>query len=136
MLHTRRTQEPVNLCGTDLQQFLLISFGQRRGAPLVMSEPFRQRRFEQLAAQLIAGQPDRLEHRRHHGGIVEDFRPGALGRSGAQGTVQKPQSGFAMIPAGGAKLIEDALLVRTTGALIATVNAGQRLAFGGQTHVS
>jgi hypothetical protein len=30
-----------------------------------------------------------------------------------------------MIPAGGAKLIEDAALVWTTGALIAPVNAGQ-----------
>ena len=37
-----------------------------------------------------------------------------------------------MIPAGG-ELIHDALLVRTIGALIADVDAGQGLAFGGQT---
>jgi len=36
--------------------------------------------------------------------------------------------------AGGGKLVEDARLVATTGALIAAVNAGQGLAFGGQTH--
>jgi hypothetical protein len=40
-----------------------------------------------------------------------------------------------MIPARGAKLIEDARFVRTTGSLIAAVDADQRLAFGGQTHV-
>ena len=40
-----------------------------------------------------------------------------------------------MIPARDAKLVEDARLVRPTGALIAAVNAGQGLAFGGQTHV-
>ena len=39
------------------------------------------------------------------------------------------------ITAGGSKLIEDARFVRTTGALIAAVNVGQILAFGGQTHV-
>jgi len=39
-----------------------------------------------------------------------------------------------MIPASSAKLIQDARLVRTTGALIAAVDAGQGLAFGGQTH--
>jgi len=40
-----------------------------------------------------------------------------------------------MITSGGAKLVENARLVRPTGALIAAVNAGQGLAFGGQTHV-
>ena len=35
----------------------------------------------------------------------------------------------------GVKLVEGAPLVRTTGALIATVNTGVGLAFGGQTHV-
>ena len=40
-----------------------------------------------------------------------------------------------MITAGGAKLVEDARLVRPTGALIAAVDAGQGLAFGRQTHV-
>ena len=39
--------------------------------------------------------------------------------------VQQPRSGLAMMPTGGAKLVEDARLVRTTGTLIAAVDAGQ-----------
>ena len=39
-----------------------------------------------------------------------------------------------MITAGGAKFLKDGLLVRPTGAL-AAVEAGEGLAFGGQTHV-
>jgi hypothetical protein len=49
--------------------------------------------------------------------------------------MEQPQGGFAMITAVEAILVEDAALVRTTGALIATVNFGEILAFGGQTHV-
>jgi hypothetical protein len=100
-----------------------------------MLEPFGQRRLEEFAAQLVAGQPDGLEHGQHLARIVGDFGAAAFGRSGGQWTVQEPQRGFPMIPAGGAKLIEDARLVRPTGALIAAVNAGQGLAFGRQTHV-
>lgn len=43
---------------------------------------------------------------------------------------QEPQSGFPMVTARGAKLIKDAPLVRAPGALIAPVDAGQRLPFG------
>ncbi len=43
--------------------------------------------------------------------------------------------GLAMVTAGGAKLLEDARLVRTTGPLVAAVDASQGLAFGRQTHV-
>ena len=135
MLHARGPQEAVNLRGTDLQKFLPKSFRQRRGAPLVMFQPFGQRRLEQLAAQLVAGQPDGLEHRQHRDGIVDDFGSAPFGRGRGQRTVQEPQGGFAMIPAHGAKLIKDARLVRTTGALVAAVNTGQRLAFGRQTQV-
>ena len=111
------------------------SFGQRRGAPLLVFEPFGQRRFEQLAAQLITGQPNGLEHRQHLARIVSAFGAGPFGWRGGPRVVQEPQGGFAMIPAGGAKLIEDARLVRPTGALVAAVDLGERLAFGGQTHV-
>jgi hypothetical protein len=40
-----------------------------------------------------------------------------------------------MITAGGAKLIEDARLMRPTGALIAAVDLREGLALGGQTPV-
>ena len=73
--------------------------------------------------------------RQHLDRIVGDFGAGVFGRARGQRMVQEPQSGFAMITAGGAKLIEDARLVRTTGALIAAVDAGEGLAFGRQTHV-
>jgi hypothetical protein len=135
MLYARRSQEAIDLRGTDRQEFFLKSFRQWRGAPLVMFEPFGQRRLEQLAAQLIAGQPNGLEHGQHLGRIVAGFGAGPFGRRRGQRTVQQPQGGFAMITAGGAKLIEDARLVRTTGPLIAAVNLGKGLAFGGQTHV-
>jgi hypothetical protein len=105
------------------------------GAPLVMFQPLGQRRLEEFAAQLVAGQPDALEHRQHRDRIVADFGPAAFGRSRGQRPVQEPQRGFAMIPARGAKLVEDARLVRPTGALVAAVNAGQGRAFGGQTQV-
>ena len=139
MLDARRGLEAVNLRGTDPQKFFLKSFRQRRAAPLVMCKPLGQRRLQKFAAQLVAGQPHRLEHRPHFQGwkdttresfgphlrrIVNDFGPRAPGRRGGQRTVQEPQGGFAMIPAGGAKLIEDARLVRPTGALITTVDAG------------
>ena len=101
----------------------------------MMFEPFGQRRLEELAAELVAGQPDGLEHRQHCGGFVEKFGPRAFGRRGAQRTVQEPQGGFAMITAGGAKPVEDARLMRTTSAAVAAVVAGERLAFGRQTHV-
>jgi hypothetical protein len=84
-----------------------------------------------FAAKLITGQPERLEHRQDDGGFVEEFGTGALGRRGAQRTVQQPQGGLAMITAGGAKLIEEARLVRTTDTAVAAVDAGQGLAFGG-----
>lgn len=117
------------------QQFFLNSLRQRRGAPLVMLEPFRQRRLEQLAAQWIAGQPHRLEHQQDDDRIVSAFGTGPLGRRSRQRTMQEPQGGFAMITAGRAKLIKDARPMRTTGALMAAVRAGQGLAFGRQTHV-
>jgi hypothetical protein len=94
-----------------------------------MCEPFGQRRPEQLATQLIAGQPDGLEHRQHFRRIIDAFRTRPFRRPAAQRPVQQPQGGFAMIPTRGAKLIENARFVRTTGALIAAVNADQRLAF-------
>jgi hypothetical protein len=135
MLHTRGSQEAVDLRGTDLQQLFPKSFRQWGRAPLVMFEPCGQRRLKQLAAELVAGQPDGFEHRQHLGGFIEEFGARAFGRRGAQRTVQQPQGGLAMISAGGAKLIEDARLVRPTGARIAAVHAGQGLAFGRQTHV-
>ena len=52
----------------------------------------------------------------------------------AQRTVQQPQRDFAMIPAVEAKLVEDEALVRPTGALIAAVDLGEILPFGGHTH--
>jgi len=50
MLHTRWPEQPVDLRGADAQKFFLKSFGQRRAAPLLMLQPFGQRRLEQLAA--------------------------------------------------------------------------------------
>jgi len=94
-------------------------------------KPDRQRRLEQFAAQLVARQPHRLEHGQEFRRIINDFRPGTFGRPAAQRTVQQPQGGFAMIPAVEAKLIEDAALVRTTGALITAVDLGEILALGG-----
>jgi hypothetical protein len=61
MPHARGLQQPVNLRRADRQKFFLNCCGQRRLMPLVMFEPFAQRRLEQLAALLVAGQPDRLE---------------------------------------------------------------------------
>jgi hypothetical protein len=40
-----------------------------------------------------------------------------------------------MITTGGAKLVEDARLVAAAGSAVAPVDAGEGLAFGGQTHV-
>ena len=68
-------------------------------------------------------------------GVVDDFGAGAFGRRGGQWPVQEPQSCLAVITAGGAKLVEDARLVRPTGALIAAVAAGEGLTFGGEAHV-
>jgi hypothetical protein len=68
MLHARRAQQALDLRRTHLQDFFLKSFRDRREAPLVMCEPFGQRRPQQLATQLVAGQPDRLEHRQHSAG--------------------------------------------------------------------
>jgi len=45
--------------------------------------------------------------------------------------MEQAQGALAMITASGAKLIENALLVETTGPAVATVDAGERLAFGG-----
>ena len=67
-----------------------------------MPQPFGQRRLEQLAAQLVAGQPEDFEHPPHGRWIVGDFRPGALGGRRGQWTVQKPQGSFVMVTAGGA----------------------------------
>ncbi len=94
-------------------------------------EPLRQCRLEQFAAELVAGQPDGFEHGPDLARIIKDLGPRAGRRGRRQGTVQQPQSGFAMITAGGAKFIQDERLMRTTGSLITAVNAGQRLAFGG-----
>jgi hypothetical protein len=58
-----------------------------------MFEPFGQRRLEQFAAQLVAGQPEGLEHRQHLGRIVEDFGSGAPGQCRAQRTVEEPPGG-------------------------------------------
>ncbi|HEX7858956.1 MAG TPA: hypothetical protein VF773_01375, partial [Verrucomicrobiae bacterium] len=58
------------------------------------------------------------------------FWSGPFSRPGRERTVQQPQSCFAMITARGAELIEDAPLVQTPSALIAPVDAGQRLPFG------
>lgn len=135
MLDADGSQEPVDLRRTDLEEFFLKSLGQGRGVPFVMGEPVGQRRLQEFAAGLLAGQPDGLEHGQHLRWLVGALGARALGRSRGQGTVQKPQGGLAMIAAGGAKLIEDARLVRPTGAAVAAVNAGQGLAFGGQTYV-
>ena len=115
---------------TDLQEFFLKSLRERCGAPLVVFEPFGQRRLEQFAAELITGQPNRLEHRQHLGWWVDDFRSRAGWWLAGNRTVQKPQGGFAMISAGGAKLVENARLVRSSGSLVTAVNAGQGLALG------
>ena len=61
---------------------------------------------------------------------IDDFGAGPFGRCRAQRPVQQPQGGLAMITAGGAKLLKNALLVRTTGALVAPVDASQILALG------
>jgi len=97
-------------------------------------EPDRQGGFEEFAAQLIARQPHRLEHRQQFGRITDDFRAGSFTNPAAQRTVQQPQGGFAMIPAVEAKLVENAALVRTTGALLTAVSLRQILAFGGHAH--
>ncbi len=53
--------ETIQLCGTDRQQFFLKAW-QRRRAPFLMFEPLWQCGLEEFATQLIARQPDRLEH--------------------------------------------------------------------------
>jgi len=129
MPHAHGLQQPVNLRRADRQQFFLNCCGQRRLTPLVMFEPFAQRRLEQLAARLVAGQPDRLEHGQQHRRIINDFGAGSLLDIHCQRTVQQPQGGFAMITAVEAKLVQDAALVRTTGALITAMDFGEILAF-------
>ena len=130
MPEASRPEQAVYLCRADRQQFFLNRFGQRRGAPLVMLQPFGQRGLEQLAAQLVAGQPHRLEHGQQFRRLIDDFGAGAFAGGAAQRTVQQSQGGFAMITAIEAKLVENAALVRTTGALITTVDFGEILAFG------
>ena len=134
MPHAHGLQQAVNLCRTDRQQFLLKSFGQRRGAPLKVFEPERQRGLEQLAAQLVARQPHFLEDGQQFAGLVDDFWARSFAVRSAQRPVQQPQRGFVMITAVEAKLVENAALVRTTGALVTAVNLGEILAFGCQTH--
>jgi hypothetical protein len=134
MPHARRLQQPVNLRRADRQKFFLNRSGQRRPAPLVMFEPFAQRRLEQLAAQLVAGQPHRLEHGQQLVRIIGDFGAGPFANLAAQWTMQQSQGGFAMVTAVETKLVKNAALVWTTGSLITTVDFGQILAFGGQTH--
>lgn len=96
-----------------------------------MFEPFAQRGLEQLAAQLIAGQPDRLERGQEHRRVVGDFGAGSFAGRTSQRAMQQPQSGFAMVTAVEAKLVENAALVWTTGALITVMDFGEILAFGG-----
>ena len=55
---------------------------------------------------------------------VEWVGAGPLPPGGPQGPMQQPQGRFAVVAAGEAKLVEDAGLVRPSGAPIATVEAG------------
>ena len=58
-----------------------------------------------------------LEHRQQHDRIVGGLGSGVgAGRGHRQRTMQQAQGTFAMITAGGAKLVENAPLVRPTGA--------------------
>ena len=130
MPHAHGPQQTVNLSRAYSQELFLNSFGQRRVAPLVMFEPFGQRRLEQFAAQLIAGQPDRLEHRQQHRRVINDFWAGSFAGFASQRTAQQPQRGFAMVTTIKAKLVENTALVPPTGTLITTVDLGEILAFG------
>ena len=55
----------------------------------------------------------------------------AAGSGRSQRPVEQAQGALTMITAGGAKLIENAPLVRPTGALISAVDTDQGLPFGG-----
>lgn len=127
-------QQTIQLCRTDRQQFLLKSLRQRRGAPLLMYEPFWQCRLEKFAAQLIARQPDRLEHGQQFRRIINDFGPGTFGRPVTQRPVQQPQGGFAMIPTVKAKLVKNTGFVQPASPVITAVDLRAILALGGQTH--
>jgi hypothetical protein len=131
LAHAGWAQQPVDLRRADGQQFFLHRSGHRVPA-FVMFEPCGQRGPEQFAAQLIALQPDDLEHRQEHERIISAFGagPGASCER-RQRPVQQAQGALAMITAGGAKLIEDACLVETTGPAVAAVDAGEGLPFGG-----
>ena len=48
-------------------------------------EPNRQGGFKEFAAQLIARQPDGLEHGQQFGGVVDDFRAGSFPNPAAHG---------------------------------------------------
>src|ERR1041384_8847301 len=101
-----------------------------------MCEPFRQCGLEQFAAQLIAGEPDDLEHRQEHERIVSAFGPRPpAGRARHKRTMKQAQGALAMITASGAKLVEDARFVEQPGPAIASVDARERLALGGKTPV-
>lgn len=78
-VHAHRTEQSVDLCRTDLQQLFPKNFHQRRGAPLIMFEPFRQRRLRQLSAKLIARQQHCPEQRQHCCRIIDDFCPRVWG---------------------------------------------------------
>jgi hypothetical protein len=52
-----------------------------------------------------------------------------------QRAIEQAQGSFAMIAAVLTELIEDARLVQTPGSVITTVDFGEILALGGQTHV-
>jgi hypothetical protein len=130
MLHTRRTQQSINLCRTDRQQFLPKSFRQRRGAPFIMFEPLGSAARSNLLHNWSLTSHTSLEHRPYLRRIIDDFRTAALGPRTGPWPVQKPQGGFPMITASGAKLVEDARLVRRPGPLVSPVNAVQSLSLG------
>ena len=128
-------EQPIHLGGTEGQELRPHGRRQCAGEWFIMFQPVGQRRLEELAAQRIAQEPESLERRQQHGGLVAGFWPGPFVGRRVERTVQEPQGGFAMAAAIEAELLEEAGLVGTPGMLIAAVDLGEMLAFGRQTQV-
>ncbi len=71
-------EQPVDLGGADGQQLCPYGSGQRAVELFISFEPVRQRRLEEFAAQLVAQEPESLERRQQHGGLVAGFGAGPL----------------------------------------------------------
>jgi hypothetical protein len=63
-------EQPIHLGGAEGQELRPHGRRQCAGEWFIMFQPVGQRRLEELAAQRIAQEPEGLERRQQHGGLV------------------------------------------------------------------